>query len=143
MSGRTEFPFAAALGGDAKRSSLLLVDVVNFHYYLFILVRFSSDGKISQVITQFGSGESLRLTPPRARVADLHPGADMGVAGSTQRLRPLVNPDGSIGIKVRTRLPWNAFPRSPSSSEPYLRWTHPHSLTSDRPVPSHRRSTRG
>ena len=28
MSGRTEFPFAAALGGDAKRSSLLLVDVV-------------------------------------------------------------------------------------------------------------------
>ena len=25
----------------------------------------------------------------------------MGVAGSTQRLRPLVNPDGSIGIKVR------------------------------------------
>ena len=34
----------------------------------------------------------------------------MGVAGSTQRLRPLVNPDGSIGIKVRTRLPWNAFP---------------------------------
>jgi hypothetical protein len=103
MSGRTEFPFAAALGGDAKRSSLLLVDVVNFHYYLFILVRFSSDGKISQVITQFGSGESLRLTPPRARVTDLHPGADMGVAGSTQRLRPLVNPDGSIGIKVRTR----------------------------------------
>ena len=35
MSGRTEFPFAAALGGDAKRSSLLLVDVVNFHY-LFV-----------------------------------------------------------------------------------------------------------
>ena len=28
----------------------------------------------------------------------------MGVAGSTQRLRPLVNPDGSIGIKVRNRL---------------------------------------
>ena len=28
MSDRTEFPFAAALGGDAKRSSLLLVDVV-------------------------------------------------------------------------------------------------------------------
>ena len=106
MSGRTEFPFAAALGGDAKRSSLLLVDVVNFHYYLFILVRFSSDGKISQVITQFGSGESLRLTPPRARVADLHPGADMGVAGSTQRLRPLVNPDGSIGIKVRPKPAW-------------------------------------
>ena len=35
MSGRTEFPFAAALGGDAKRSSLLLVGVVNFHY-LFV-----------------------------------------------------------------------------------------------------------
>ena len=58
---------------------------------------------IASLAHKFGAGESLRLTPPRARVADLHPGADMGVAGSTQRLRPLVNPDGSIGIKVRTR----------------------------------------
>ena len=30
----------------------------------------------------------------------------MGVAGSTQRLRPLVNPDGSIGIKVRPKPAW-------------------------------------
>jgi len=25
----------------------------------------------------------------------------MGVGGSTERLRPLVNPDGKVGVKVR------------------------------------------
>ena len=26
---------------------------------------------------------------------------EMGVGGSTQRLRPMVNPDGKVGLKVR------------------------------------------
>ena len=53
----------------------------------------------------FSAGRACPSSPfPRARVPRVHPRADMGVAGSTQRLRPLVNPDGSIGIKVRNRL---------------------------------------
>jgi hypothetical protein len=28
----------------------------------------------------------------------------MGVAGSTQRLRPMVNPDGKVGLKVRVAI---------------------------------------
>jgi hypothetical protein len=39
------------------------------------------------------------------------PSGDMGVAGSTQRLRPMVNPDGKVGLKVRRECELNAILR--------------------------------
>ena len=64
-------------------------------------------------------------------------GRPMGVAGSTQRLRPMVNPDGKVGLKVRAGAhhpePTNPHPRSgpPLPPSPPLPADRPSSI----PIP--------
>ena len=60
----------------------------------------------------------------------------MGVGGSTQRLRPMVNPDGKVGLKVRPM----AFPHNLMGDTATTRTLFfapfPHHMMNEEPLPS-------